>query len=314
MSTQERTRRGGSSVAVIQRHAGERTQQAGLALAEEQFASAPVTAVAAGDFPTTLRACFETAVDLDRTWSVTLDGDVLLLPGAVTAIRRLIDLMPPDVGHADLLVLDRVTGEARSAGVRLYRTATMRAALEHGDWSGTFRPETHLLTSLPGIVGRSPSVLVGLHDHEQYLRDLFRTAFVMARKKAHRIDRLVEFWRTRADGPDDLALTAGATAAADPTLPFAIDATVHRELAAAFLSASGLAEKPPLAGTPRTEVLERAVPPAAQRLRHAGFRARHMPRVWRKAGNGVGGLSLLRYALEASIDAARSPAHGSVRD
>jgi hypothetical protein len=285
-------------VAVVQRHANERTQQAGLTLAEREFPGAVVTTVAAGDFPTTLRRCFETAVALDRKWTVTVDGDVLLLPGAGRAIRRLATRMPRRAGHVDLLVQDRVTGEARSAGVRLYRTATMREALLRGDWSGTLRPESALLASLSGVDGWSPSVLVGLHDHEQFLRDLFRTAFVMIRKKAHQQDRLLALWATRADGDDDLALLAGGRAATREDLPFSIDATAYTELADELLSTAGLREREPILRVPTDAELERLVPDAARRLRRPSFAAQRMPRVWRKYGNGVHGLPLARYALE----------------
>jgi len=288
-------------VAVIQRHAHERTQEVGLALAVREFPGSTVHAVAAGDFPTTLRRCFELAVELDREWTVTVDGDVLLLPGSGRSILRLIRLMPHRAGHADLLVQDRVTGEARSAGVRVYRTATMRIALEDGDWSGVLRPETHLLESLAGVESWSPSVLVGLHDHEQYLRDLFRTTLVMARKKAHQRERLLSLWRTRADGDDDRALIAGVEAAERSGIPFAIDAERSSTLAGTFLVAAGLTERPPLEAIPSPESLEALVPRSAQRLRRPGLPARYTPRVWRKLGNGVRGLPLARYAAERTM-------------
>ena len=293
------------SMALVQRHAEERTQMVGLELARRELPEAEVATVAAGDFPTTLRRCFETAVALDHAWTVTLDGDVLLLPGAGQAIRRIIARMPSRAGHADALVQDRVTGLARSAGVRVYRTSTMRAALEIGDWSGTLRPESHLILSLPDSMAPwSPTVLVGLHDHEQYLRDLFRTSFVMMRKTPRERDRLVARWTGSTDD-EDRVLLAGAEAALRDDLPFVIDASRYAELADEFLRETGIEEREPLTRVPDPSDLERLVPAAAQRLRHAGLAARWIPRVWRKAGNGARGLTLLRYALEKTFEAAR---------
>lgn len=291
-------------IALVQRHAHERTQAAGLELARAELPEAEVVSVAAGDFPTTLRRCFETAVSLDHEWTVTLDGDVLLLPGSGRALRRLMARMPARAGHADVLVHDRVTGLARSAGVRIYRTTTMRTALRVGDWSGTLRPETELMSSLlPAIPWWSPSVLIGLHDHEQYLRDLFRTALVLLRKKAGQRESLVARWA--ADPSDEgRALLGGAEAALRGDLPFAIDAAAHAELAAAFLASAGLAERGPLTTPPEPKQLERLVPAAAHRLRHAGLAAERIPSVWQKAGNGARGLPLLRYAARKTLDAA----------
>ena len=296
------TRRTGiGSFAVVQRHADERTQVAGLETIAREFPGAAIAAVAAGSFPLTLRRCFEAAVELDREWTVTVDGDVLLLPGAGRAIMTLADRAPSTVGHVGLLVHDRVTREIRAAGVRLYRTATMQAALERGDWGGTLRPETELLASLDDVVAWAPSVLVGLHDHEQYLRDLFRTAFVMVRKKAHQRDRLIALWRGRPDDPADMALVAGALAAGRPELELTFAASDYRALSDAFLLAAGLEERAPLTEAPSPDLLEQLVPAHAQRLRRPGLAARRLPKVWKKAGNGVHGLALLRYALGRTI-------------
>ena len=292
---------------MIQRHAHERTCDAGRTLIEREFADvdADVVQVAAGDFPTTLRRCFEQAVEIGNPWTVTVDGDVLLLPGAGAALGELAGHMPHRVGHADVLVHDKVTGMARSAGVRLYRTSTMATALAHGDWSGRERPETQLLASLDGVVAWSPSVLVGLHDHEQYLHDLFRTAFVMAHKKAHQIVALRQRWVAQHDDVDFLALIAGADAAARRELPTSFDSEAYRGHSDAFLAASGLAEKPALQATPSPEDLEGRVPAAAQMLRRPSLGARRLPAVWRKAGNGTRGVALARYTLRQTFERTR---------
>jgi hypothetical protein len=288
-------------VAVIQRHAHERTQEVGLALAVREFPGSTVHAVAAGDFPTTLRRCFELAVELDREWTVTVDGDVLLLPGSGRSILDLGRRLPPRVAHAWFLVQDLVTGEARSAGVRLYRTSTMAAALQRGDWGGRTRPETELLRSLPDIEHRDPSVLVGLHDHEQFYRDLVRTAFVMIRKKPAQRERLLALWKTHSKDPDFAALVAGGEAAWEDDRPISFEASDYREIASTFLLRSGLREKGPLSRIPDPEQLEALVPRSAQRLRRPGLPARYTPRVWRKLGNGVRGLPLARYAAERTM-------------
>jgi len=292
----------GEGWSVIQRHAGERTRDAGWAIIAREFPGADIEQIAAGDFPATLRRSFEHAVDAGNPWTVTVDGDVLLLPGAGAALRVLSRRMPRHAGHADVLVHDKVTGEVRSAGVRLYRTVTMAVALERGDWGGRERPETQLLASLPQVGAWSPSVLVGLHDHEQYLHDLFRTAFVMARKKAHRIAAYRQRWSALLDDPDFRALVAGSDAAASTDLPTSFATEDYRALSDAFLTAAGLPEKPPLSAAPGSAALEALVPAAARMLRRPSLGARRLPAVWRKAGNGVRGVALVRYALRQAAD------------
>jgi len=291
---------------VVQRHADERTRDAGWATISREFPDADRAQVAAGDFPATLRRCYETAVAVGNPWTVTVDGDVLLLPGAGDALRGLARRMPRRAGHADVLVHDLVTGEVRSAGVRLYRTTAMVAALDRGDWTSRERPETHLLASLHDIGTWSPSVLVGLHDHEQYLHDLFRTAFVMARKKPGRIAELRARWMGHRDDPDFRALVAGADAAARTEMPTSFSSEEYRALSGAFLADAGLLEKPPLTAMLSPSELEARLPPAARLLRRPGIGARRLPAVWRKAGNGTRGAALARYALGRGIERLRS--------
>jgi len=294
----------GAGWSVIQRHAGERTRDAGLETIAREFPASDVAQIAAGDFPATLRRSFEHAVSIANPWTVTVDGDVLLLPGSGAALRELSRRMPGAAGHADVLVHDRVTGTVRSAGVRLYRTATMATALDRGDWSGRERPETQLLASLPEVGPWSPSVLVGLHDHEQFLHDLFRTAFVMARKKAHGIAAYRQRWTEHGDDPDFRALLAGADAAADGDLPLSFASEDYRVLSDAFLATTGLMEKPPLGSPPGPEALAALVPTPARMLLRPSIGARRLPGVWRKAGNGTRGVALLRFAVDRAIDRA----------
>jgi hypothetical protein len=63
---------------VVQRHADERTRDAGWATISREFPDADRAQVAAGDFPATLRRCYETAVAAGNPWTVTVDGDVIL--------------------------------------------------------------------------------------------------------------------------------------------------------------------------------------------------------------------------------------------
>lgn len=294
-----------TSILLVQRHAHERTQDIGFRLAKAEFSEAPAISIAEGPFPRTLRRCFELAVERDMQWTVTLDGDVLLLPGAGDAVRRLIPRMPVSAGHADLLVRDRVHGRIRSAGVRLYRTSTMRTALSKGDWSGQDRPEYHLLQSLrPMVEGWSPSVLVGIHDYEQYLRDLFRTAFVTVHKFAKQRPELLARWAS--EGNDEgFALLAGGQAAVRGELPFAIDAEGQRDYIDHTLAAAGLKEREPLTLLPEAEEILRHVPRPAHRLRRVRTASIRFPRVWLEAGKGRRGLPLARYAFKRTLKAAR---------
>ena len=94
----------------------------------------------------------------------------------------------------------------KKAGVRLYRTSLFSNAIECIPADGAYqRPETHVrdqmaLLGYPSIYKR---VTVGLHDFEQYYRDLYRKAFVHAHKHDRETRYLEPLWQRLSDRDPD---------------------------------------------------------------------------------------------------------------
>lgn len=234
-----------SSVQVIQRHAFERTQRVGLSLARAAAPDSPVHAVNEGGFPSTFRAALELASASDADWTVMVDGDVLLLPDAIGRGLDLATRYPRDHFVVSGCVHDRLLGTVRHGGVRFYRTRLIPCALELEGWEGQIRPESTLIRLMGerGTPSATTALLAGMHDFEQYYRDLFRTAVVHAAKFSKRLDLNLARWaRLAVDDPDFAVILEGALHGRR-TGEASLDRSDHLTAAAEALERLGLTEK-----------------------------------------------------------------------
>jgi hypothetical protein len=173
------------NAAVIIRAAGERTRDLCAQLARNQVGPDAVEVVSDQPFERSLRLSYETGIGRGGKWTMTLDADVLLREGAVAQLLAEAEALPPDFAQIEGLVFDKITGTFREAGHRVYRTALLPLALNQIPAPGTeIRPEFTTVMKLDalGYPSRRVAVVMGVHDHEQYFRDLYRKAFVHAHK------------------------------------------------------------------------------------------------------------------------------------
>lgn len=197
-----------SSLAVVIRAAGERTAEACRALAAH--GAGPVIVVEERPFERALRGSFTRALEAGCEWTLMLDGDVLPRPGAYARLLARARRLPASVFQVQGLVYDKLLGSARKAGNRLYRTSLLATALEHVPPTGVeLRPETHVCLAMArqGHASQLVDEIVGLHDYEQFHRDIYRKAHVFAHKHAKVAAWRLETWAARARDDAD-CLTA----------------------------------------------------------------------------------------------------------
>jgi hypothetical protein len=181
-------------VAVVVRTAGERTREACLELVRQQVGAASVQVVSERPFELALRKSYETGIDQGRKWTMTLDADVLLREGAVRRLVAEAEAMPAGFVQIEGQVYDKISGSFREAGQRVYRTALLPLALEQIPAAGAdIRPEYATLLKLGALGHRSRrvAIVMGVHDHEQYFRDLYRKAFIHATKHDFLLTKMV---------------------------------------------------------------------------------------------------------------------------
>jgi hypothetical protein len=236
---------------VVVRTAGERTVETSLQLLSAQLAGRPVVVVDERPFEAALRRSYEVGIERGASWTMTLDGDVLLREGAVAALLAEAQRMPTHYFQIEGRIFDKMTGTYRQAGHRIYRTALLPRALACIPPTGAaIRPEYTALQEMGrvGYPSRRVSLVVGLHDFEQYYRDIYRKAFVHARKHRERVPAMVERCLTGLSSDPDFriilkGLYDGITRCDDVSIDTRRFETL---LPPTWLAECGLSEKAPM--------------------------------------------------------------------
>jgi hypothetical protein len=239
-----------SSVIAVIRSASERTFEACRAAIAAQVPAGAVEVVNERPFEMALRQCYRIAIDSGAEWLLTCDADVLPRPGGVEAILRAARQLPDTHIQVEGLVHDKLLGGYRHAGHRVYRVRDLHKALAAIPPAGTqIRPETWVVDRLSseGHPSIQCDVIFGVHDHEQFYRDLYRKAFVQGQKFREWLPEVIPRWRALADEDSDYRVATRAYFDGFQSTELAsLDATRYVARAESALTSLGLTEKPPL--------------------------------------------------------------------
>ena len=204
------------AMVVVIRSVGERTEGLCKKLVIEQgVPPSNIFFVRETPFSKTLSLSFEVGIREGRPWTFCVDADVLLRPGAIMHMLSLAVGQKGNVFEIQGGILDKFFGGSRAGGVHLYRTNLLDRGLSLIPVEGTnIRPESHMLNSMKaaGFPWRQFPYVVGLHDFEQFSRDIFRKCFVHGFKHQRFANLFTEVWRegARTDPDYEIALTGFA--------------------------------------------------------------------------------------------------------
>jgi hypothetical protein len=194
----------GYSVTIIIRSAQERTEQLCQDLILAQGVDpGNVVIVRKAPFSAALRKSFEIGIERGLPWTFCVDADLLLRPGSIQCMLEFAEKQPENVCEVQGYILDKFFGGPRPGGVHLYRSSLLSKALSFMPKDGfDIRPEFQILQIMQskGYPWVSVPYVVGLHDFEQYYRDIFRKCFVQAHKHEYLTDLFLSIWR---DGAED---------------------------------------------------------------------------------------------------------------
>lgn len=260
------------TLVVVIRGARERTLDACRALVEAQVAPGLVRVIEAEPFEEALRRCYGAGLESGAAWMMTLDGDVLLRPGAVREFLSAAEAAGGACLQLEGRIFDKLSGTHRNAGHRIYRVRHLKRALACIPRDGeVIRPETETLRRMEaqGFPSLRLEPTFGIHDFEQHYEDLYRKAYVHAHKHAQWTARFITRWRELAPRDPDFRITLrglcdGLQAEEEPRIRRSSWIDAGRRATAAL----GLAEKAPLpagwsAGALVETVLAEAAPPPA---------------------------------------------------
>jgi hypothetical protein len=198
----------------IIRAAGERTADACCAALIRQTSANDLERIELTPFWRTLREGLTRGMNSGAPWVLSVDADVLPSPEVVPHVMKWIGAADPKVAVVSGMIQDKFTATVRFGGIRLYRAEALSAMLDAMPEMGeTVRPESTAIKRLTEQGWKHSLVpeLVGLHDYEQYFRDIYRKAFLHMQKHGARMARFLELWMRLADEDADYqAALAGA--------------------------------------------------------------------------------------------------------
>ena len=236
---------------VVVRSAGERTEQACLALVQAQLKDdSQCTLIRAIPFEEALRETYRVGIRSGAAWTITVDADVLLFSSAIAQLVGLAEGAPPGLCMIQGRVFDRVSGSYRPAGFRCYRSQHLERALALVPQDGVeLQPEYSTLCEMAklGLFSRFAPNPFGLHDYEQYLRDLYRKAFIHAKKHPEWVGAILGRCGQNLDSSDDFPVIArGLWDGALSRKSAAIDVRFQHGSSKAALRELGLLERSPI--------------------------------------------------------------------
>jgi|SRR5690625_1209108 len=184
------------SFAVIIRAAGERTEDECFKIVKEQVdKQASVSIVRKKPFKEALEECFRIGIASQKKWLITVDADMILLPGAIELLVREAENMPENYLQLQGKIIDKITGTVRKAGPRIYRISLLKRVLDRSkSFDDHIRPESRLITHFgkSGNPSRYISAILCLHDYEQYYKDIYRKSYVHARKHPELLSEMIQ--------------------------------------------------------------------------------------------------------------------------
>jgi hypothetical protein len=235
-------------VAVIVRAAGERTEAHCAARIKQQIAEDRVVVLHESPFSQAVYRAFEIGVEYGLEWTLCIDADVLVGGSAIADLIQQAESQPTrdQLFAFQGQVWDRLLNRPRTGGLHLYQTRHLATALQTVEFApDAIRPEAHVKYQMQsrGYHIQKIPLIVGLHDFEQYFKDIYRKTFVHARRHSHMISQPI-MWRYLSRWHDDYKIALeGWQAGHQSTQAVRIDINAFPDHIDPLLAKHGLTEK-----------------------------------------------------------------------
>lgn len=179
---------------VVIRSSNERTEKLCLDLVKKQAGTHEVIVLHEKPFKRALEEGYRRAIEKKTKWLITVDADMLILPGAIKTLCSQAEEMPEHYIQLQGRIFDKISGDVRKAGPRIYRVSLLEKALRFSKKSeDTIRPESFVISAMSdaGHPSRYISYVTCIHDFEQYYADLYRKSIVHANKHKEILSRII---------------------------------------------------------------------------------------------------------------------------
>ncbi|GAA0871245.1 hypothetical protein GCM10009117_03910 [Gangjinia marincola] len=199
------------------RSAGERTVDACKELIEASVPSDHVVLINERPFSAALKKSFQLCTDSTFEWSIHIDADVLISMKGCEELIAKVNQVDTTVFSVQGVTIDKFIPIYRTAGNGMYRNKVLKQALSLIPNDGeALRPEGELIDRMlkKGYQKLRTNNIVGVHDYEQYYRDIYRKVFLHSKKHLNVLGMASNYWLDNATMDRDytIALLASRVA------------------------------------------------------------------------------------------------------
>jgi hypothetical protein len=195
-----------NNVTVIIRTAGERTERLCHEFIINQIAEENVHIIRETPLTAAVRKSFEIGMRENRKWTFVVDADVLIRLGVIEELIDYVETVDVDVFNIEGKIIDKFLDSPREAGTFLYRTRLLKHAFNLiPDPYMAIRPNSHVRDAMNkhGFTFIKTNIFIGMHDFEQYYRDIYRKCFIQAKKHYKRVLKLLPQWEVKSKTDND---------------------------------------------------------------------------------------------------------------
>lgn len=195
-----------NTVTVLVRTVGERTENVCYERLAHQVPPAQIRVIRERPFTEALRKTFEIGLRENRKWTCVVDADILVTPRIIEKLVAYAETLDERVFSVIGQIIDKFLGGPKEGGIHLYRTKWFPYAIEQVPTPyEAIRPELFVLNAMKdkGFPFVVTDVVTGLHDYEQYYRDIYRKCFIHAKKHSHKVAGVLPQWQTLAEKDAD---------------------------------------------------------------------------------------------------------------
>ena len=188
------------------RAAGERTKDVCKQLVLQELPEKDVYVIECTPFEEALRESYRIGINSQKKWMITIDADVLPRKGFIHEIQSLTENLPDTLFTFKAMIFDKLFLTHRMAGFRVYRNKYLGTAIDLVPGDGMeIRPESYTIRQMAemGFKTKVFEYVVGVHDYEQYYRDIYRKAYFHAAKHTSQVAESLTLWKEKSESDPD---------------------------------------------------------------------------------------------------------------
>lgn len=198
-----------NNVTVVIRHTNERTLDMCLKLLVSQVPLKNLYIISETPFSSAVTKTFEIGIDCDNDWTLAIDADIFVTNDCVDILVSVAENLEDYFFEIQGRILDKFYGVPRGGGPHLYRTKYLKEAIKFIPEEGTsLRPESDTYDKMAEIgyhyyFGKE---VYGLHDYEQFYKDIYRKGFLHAKKHWRYLKHFEKFWNENKQNDFDFSV------------------------------------------------------------------------------------------------------------